>query len=99
MKFWVYILECENNRYYTGYTNHLIKRYHCHVSGKASKFTRSFKPIRVAQCWSVAEKSHAMKMERYIKSLTRLEKEKIIDDPFLMIERWPLPEMQDKRLL
>jgi len=85
--YWVYILQCANNTYYTGYTNDLTKRYEAHLRGKASKYTRSFKPVRIAQSWEIkGDKSLAMKMERYIKKLSRMEKEKIIAQPFLLTE-------------
>lgn len=86
MKFyWVYILLCENSCYYTGYTINLEKRYAAHLNGTASKYTRSFKPVRIAQSWKIAgEKSLAMKIEKHIKKLSRAEKEKIIKNPNLL---------------
>lgn len=33
--YWVYILKCENNKYYTGYTNNMTKRYESHLNGTA----------------------------------------------------------------
>jgi putative endonuclease len=85
--YWVYILLCSNNTYYTGYTNDLGKRYAAHVAGTASKYTRSFKPIKIAQSWEIeGEKSSAMKIERYIKKLTRREKERIIKSPSSLYE-------------
>lgn len=83
--YWVYILYCENNSYYTGYTTDLIKRYQAHLNGKACKYTRSFKPINIAQHWKLfCEKRIAMKLERDIKKLSRQDKEKIIDKPNLV---------------
>lgn len=79
--FWVYILECSNGSYYTGYTVDLTKRYQAHLKGSASKYTRSFKPIRIAQSWKVDDKSTAMKLEKYIKQLSRQEKEKLLFRP------------------
>ncbi len=81
--YWVYILYCDNDTYYTGYTNDLDKRYKSHVNGTGKcKYTRSFKPLRIAQCWKImGERSLAMRLEREIKKLSRLEKEKIISDP------------------
>lgn len=81
--YWVYILLCENNTYYTGITNHLEKRYQSHVNGTGKcKYTRSFKPIKIAQAWEIPEgKATAMKIERYIKKLSRCEKENIIVKP------------------
>jgi putative endonuclease len=84
--YWVYILLCENNTYYTGYTNNVEKRFQSHLSGKGKcKYTRSFKPLRIMQSWKVEEsKAAAMRVERYIKRLTRDEKEQIIADPALL---------------
>ena len=81
--YWIYILLCNNNTYYTGYTNDLAKRYKSHVSGTGKcKYTRSFKPLCIAQCWKISgEKSFAMQIERYIKNLSRKEKERIIAHP------------------
>lgn len=80
--YWVYILLCENNTYYTGYTNNLEKRYKSHVDGTSKcKYTRSFKPVKIAQAWEVPQgKVEAMKMERYIKKLSRSEKDKIVKE-------------------
>lgn len=79
--YWVYVLECDNGAYYTGYTDHLIKRYRLHVSGKGGKFTRSFKPIRLLQSWVFDNKSSAMRAEKWIKQLTRKEKEHLLCSP------------------
>ncbi|WED42945.1 GIY-YIG nuclease family protein [Legionella cardiaca] len=84
--YWVYILLCQNNSYYTGYTNNLVKRYQSHVSGTGKcKYTRSFKPIAIARCWKISgDKAQAMRLERYIKKLSRQEKEKIIAEPLVL---------------
>lgn len=81
----VYVLLCENNTYYTGYTNNLEKRYELHQSGKGAKYTRSFKPIAIAQSWEIPQgKVTAMKVERHIKKLSRAQKEKLIREPQLL---------------
>lgn len=83
MHYWVYILNCENNTYYTGYTNNLARRYQEHVLGTAKcKYTRSFKPLNIAQCWKISEsKSLAMQIERFIKKLSKGEKKQLLLDP------------------
>ena len=83
---WVYILLCDNNTYYTGYTHDLKKRYQSHVNGSGGcKYTRSFKPIKIAQSWEIKEgKSRAMQIECYIKQLSRKEKESLVNEPNLL---------------
>jgi putative endonuclease len=84
--YWVYILLCNNQSYYTGYTHDMPKRYRAHVEGKGRcKYTRSFKPLTIAQCWKISgDKSIALKLEHSIKKLSRPEKEKIIKRPSLI---------------
>ncbi len=84
--FWVYILLCENGNYYTGYTTDLTRRYKEHLAGTTKcKYTRSFKPIKIAQSWPIhGTKSDAMKLEKYLKTLTKKEKEELIQKPQLI---------------
>jgi putative endonuclease len=81
--YWVYILHCEGNTYYTGYTVDIAARYQAHLMGKC-KYTRSFKPLGVAQCWRVSDQSLALQVEAYIKKLSRLKKEVLIKQPTLL---------------
>lgn len=83
--YWVYILYCNNGSYYTGYTSNLPKRYQAHLNGKASKYTRSFKPHCIVQCWNImGDKSLAMRIEHWIKKLPRSQKENLIAFPSLL---------------
>jgi len=81
--YWVYILLCDNESYYTGYTDNLEKRYSQHLNGSGKcKYTRSFKPITIAQCWIInGDKLLAMQLERYIKKLSRKQKMHLISQP------------------
>lgn len=80
--YWVYILLCSNDSYYTGYTDNLEKRYQDHSSGKGSKYTRSFKPLSIAQSWEIkGNKTQALRIERFIKSLSKPQKEELIKNP------------------
>jgi len=89
--YWIYILHCENNTYYTGYTNDLPKRYQAHIDGVGSKYTRSFKPMKIIQSWEVRSgKVLAMQIERYIKKLSRNEKELIVANPLLISDQFKL---------
>ncbi len=85
--YWVYILYCENKSFYTGYTHDLFARYRAHIEGIAAKYTRAFRPLEVIGVWPVyGDKSTAMKIERFIKALSKKEKRMIIDHPFLLLE-------------
>ena len=82
--FYVYMLECRNGNYYTGYAADIKKRLETHIAGKksAARFTRSFKPVRLLACWKVhGDKGAAMKVEYFIKRHTRAEKEVFVKTP------------------
>ncbi|KTD09528.1 GIY-YIG nuclease family protein [Legionella jamestowniensis] len=80
--YWVYILRCSNQSYYTGYTDNLEKRFLEHLTGKGSKYTRSFKPLSIAQSWEIkGNKRKAMRIERYIKTLSKTQKEELVQNP------------------
>jgi putative endonuclease len=80
--YWVYILRCSNQSYYTGYTDNLEKRFQDHLTGKGSKYTRSFKPLSIAQSWEIkGDKTKAMRIERYIKTLSKVQKEELVQNP------------------
>jgi putative endonuclease len=85
---YVYILLCDNNSYYTGYTTNIIRRYKEHVKGTSKcKFTRAFKPLKIMRCWKVyGDKNIAMKVEKYIKSLNKKGKQYLIDFPYKLSE-------------
>ena len=89
--YWVYMLLCENGNYYTGYTTDLQRRYQEHVAGTIKcKYTRSFKPLRIAQAWLIeGGKSEALKLEKYIKSLSKKKKEQLILKPEGVVNNRP----------
>lgn len=78
MPYFVYILECENSSFYIGYTNDLERRFQAHCEGRAAKYTRSFKPKRIAAHWEFGSKSEAMKTEAKLKQLSRQQKEQLV---------------------
>lgn len=89
--FFVYILKCSNGALYTGITTDLEKRYQAHLEGKGAKYTRSFKPTEIAQAWQVfIDKSMALKVEAYIKALSRRLKLNLIAEPTRLAELFGL---------
>lgn len=85
--YWIYILRCNNGSFYTGYTTDLLRRYQEHLQGTGKcKYTRSFKPVEVAQCWPIdGDKTLAMKIERLIKKMSKQEKQRLVLEPEKLI--------------
>ena len=74
----IYILECNNGSLYTGITNNLFKGLQSHLNGKASKYTRSFKPVRLLMVSPTMHKSMALKSEHAIKHHCKTRESKAI---------------------
>ncbi len=74
----VYILECRDQTYYTGTTNDLDQRVKKHNSGKGAKYTASRSPVRLIYSETCPTRSDALKREYQIKQLSRKEKEQLI---------------------
>ena len=83
---WLYILECKNGSYYTGYTTDLERRWREHLSGSPKcKYTRSFPPKRIAASWQFEddELSTVLKLEHRIKKLSKKRKLELIKSGLL----------------
>lgn len=79
-KYYVYILKCSDNTFYTGYTNDLDKRIKAHNEGKGAKYTKTRSPAVLVYYEAFDTKSNAMSREWHIKhDMTRDEKIKLIE--------------------
>ena len=83
MTYYVYMLECRNGAFYTGYTTDLERRYQEHLAGsKKCKYTRSFPPKRIAASWVFeTDLAFVLKVERFLKTLTKLQKLALVENP------------------
>lgn len=77
---YIYILECGDGSYYTGYTNDLTQRLRKHEEGKGAKYTKGRGPLSLVFQESFSTKQEAMRMEFAVKKLNRSEKERIIKE-------------------
>jgi putative endonuclease len=74
----VYILRCRDGSLYTGVTTDVPRRLRQHQTGRASKYTRARLPITLSWSLQVRSWSQALKEERRIKTLTRAQKEALL---------------------
>ena len=72
--YWVYILKCYDGSLYAGSTSDLSRRLGEHLSGKASKYTRSRLPVTVAYVEHATDRSSALRREAAIKKMSRSAK-------------------------
>lgn len=74
----VYILECNDGSYYTGITKDLERRFKQHTGGRASRYTRSRRPLKLLYTETCFTRSEALIRECAVKSLPRKQKEKLV---------------------
>jgi putative endonuclease len=74
----VYVLECTDGSFYTGYTTDVDRRVAEHDAGKGAKYTRGRTPVSLVHVESFDSRSAAMSREHEVKSLSRGEKERLV---------------------
>lgn len=77
---YVYILECADGTWYTGWTNNLEKRIQTHNAGKGAKYTKSRLPVRLIYFEEYQDEHTARSREYQIKQLSRKEKQRIVSE-------------------
>jgi putative endonuclease len=77
MPYYVYIILCEGNSLYTGYTKNLKSRIRLHEKGKAARYTKMHRPEKVVHVEEFKSRAEAMRREKRIKKLTHIQKLKL----------------------
>ncbi len=73
-KFFVYIVQCKDGTFYTGYTQNLEERVSLHNSGHGAKYLRGRLPVKLVYTKEYRYYKNALSAERRIKKLTREQK-------------------------
>jgi len=74
----VYVVECSDGTYYTGYTTDVERRVAEHNDGTAAQYTRGRRPVTLIHVETYDSKSAAMQREYAIKQLRRPAKERLV---------------------
>ena len=79
--YYTYIIRCLDNSLYTGMTNNLGQRVEEHLSKSknGAKYTKSHNAVKLEIAWKSKDKSLACKLEYYIKTLNKHQKESLIN--------------------
>jgi putative endonuclease len=81
--YYVYIVKCKDDSYYTGITNSIDRRLYEHNSGiKPDSYTYSRRPVVLVWFESFTDPTQAIMIEKKIKGWSRRKKEALI------IEDW-----------
>lgn len=77
-KAYMYVVECCDGTYYTGYTTDVKKRIAVHNSGKGAKYTRARLPVKLIYVEGFDSKEEAMSAEALLKRKKRQQKERFL---------------------
>jgi len=85
--YYVYILKCSDNSYYTGITNNINRRTQEHQEGKDKKaYTYKRRPIVLEHYQKFNNVLEAIYFEKKIKGWTRAKKTALINNDFDMLQ-------------
>ena len=80
-QYFVYILKCADNSYYTGITNNIERRLVEHKIGtQPDSYTFKRRPVKLVFCTDFLDPNQAIAFEKQVKGWTRAKKEAIIND-------------------
>ena len=83
MSYYIYILHCADNSYYTGSTADLSSRLTEHQEGSNPRaYTYKRRPVKLAWATEVETKREARLLEHQIKGWNRKKKEALIQNNF-----------------
>jgi len=78
-QYFVYILLCSDNSYYTGITNDMDRRMYEHTNGlDPNSYTCKRRPVKMVFCENFNDVNQAIAFEKQVKGWNRKKKEAII---------------------
>ena len=91
MGWFVYIVECSDNTFYTGSSNDVERRLyeHNHVDSKCPKYLKTRRPVKLVYTESAKNRGEALKRERKIKKMARKRKIEMIEESKLSFPETP----------
>ena len=78
-RWFLYILRCIDGSFYTGITKDIERRFKMHESGKASRYTRTRRPVTLLYQEKCLSRTQALIRECEIKEWPRRKKEELVN--------------------
>ncbi len=86
--FWVYILRCADDSFYTGHTDNIDRRFAEHEQGLNPKcYTAQRLPVQLVYLSSFSTRLDALASEQQIKGWSRAKKEALIQEDWVALTR------------
>lgn len=84
--YYVYILKCSDETYYTGFTSNLDQRFMEHRNGKhRESYTYQRRPVILVFYQEFVEPNQAIMVEKQLKKWLKAKKEALINNEFEML--------------
>ncbi|MGH8618893.1 MAG: GIY-YIG nuclease family protein [Burkholderiales bacterium] len=87
MSFWVYVLRCADDSYYTGHTDNLERRMGQHQTGDLGGYTATRRPVTLAFSQECPTRVEALTAERHLKGWSRAKKEAMFRGDWAEVKR------------
>jgi len=85
--FWVYILRCADDSYYTGHTDNLEIRIAQHHTGECAGYTSTRRPVNLVWSETFVTREEALAAEQQIKGWGRKKKEAMMRGDWQEVSR------------
>lgn len=76
---YVYLVQCADGTYYTGYTTDVARRVAQHNAGRGARYTRSRRPVRLVHAEPWPSRSLALKREAALRRQPRHVKQSLAE--------------------
>ena len=87
MSFYLYILKCSDDSYYTGHTDNLEKRLAAHHRGEISGYTSARRPVELVFVHEFSSRDEAFHAERQVKGWSRRKKVALIHEDWECLQQ------------
>ena len=74
----VYLVRCAGGTLYAGYTTDVAQRVAAHNAGRASRYTRSRRPVVLVAAWPFPSRGEALRAEVLLKRLPPAQKRALV---------------------
>ncbi len=98
--YFIYILQCSDESYYTGVTNNIEKRFYEHQNGLIENcYTHGRRPVKLVCVESFRDIREAIAREKQIKRWKRVKKEALIRKNYESLPRLSLNSLKAKKII
>ena len=79
-EWFLYILKCSDGSFYTGVTKDIARRFKMHEGGKASRYTRTRRPLELLYQEVCGTRTQALVREYKVKSFSKDQKLALVEN-------------------